>query len=99
MRGLYKEKYLIAIYDNKDNIINVGGIPRDIYNDCDSQEYNSLYIRIKRILEQKYEKQNKGTKVFLIDCFEEHEDIFNYEDKEFLKFMEEEQYKYKGRTN
>ena len=97
MKGLYKERYLIAIYDNKDNLISVGGIPRDIYSDYNSQEYNSLYIRLQRILKDKDINQNRGTKVFLIDCFEEHQDIFNYEDKEFLEFMKQEQHKYNGR--
>lgn len=81
MRGLYKGKYLIAICDRHGDIVDVGlSIPEIAARG----HRDALYAAFSksRIDRNKY-------KYVLVDCLEEHDDIFAEEDKLFLEFVEQ----------
>lgn len=84
MSKLYKGRYLIALYDENDNLIDVGCLPSQL----------KLYKnRPQSFYEQKSRGDSlfKNCKVYLIDCLEKHDDIFKEEDEIFLKeYMETE---------
>ena len=65
--GLYKKKYLIAVYDKDDNLVSVSG----------NAKLLSCAVRVALT--------RKLYKVYLIDVYEKHDDIFSFEDEIFLK--------------
>lgn len=71
MKDLYKGKYLIAIYDKNDNFIDV--------------QQRREYLGKRKYQFNRY----KGSQYsyHLIDCTEEHDDVFAYEDKVFLEWV------------
>ena len=83
MDNFYKGKYLIAIYDKEDNLLDVGWNIRDLnkknYSFCALNK--EVKRRRKRMKPQRYV-------LHLIDVTEKHNDIFREEDREFLKFWQ-----------
>ena len=78
--GLYKDRYLIAVYDKEDHLLDcvtslkdVGFLSKDtIYSEVSRNAFfNNVHCG-------KY-------RVFLIDCLEEHDDCFKEEDEIFLE--------------
>lgn len=75
---LYKGRYLIALYDKDDRLVDVGLRPSDL----------ELF---KHRPESFYEQTCRGDvkfyncNVYLIDCLEKHDDIFKEEDEIFLE--------------
>lgn len=79
MGKLFCDRYLLARYDDNDRCVAVGEQPYDVglsYQHFSHRRKGEPYYR------------GKGYKIYLIDCMETHGDIFNYEDKEFLKEMD-----------
>lgn len=74
---LYKGRYLIALYDKNDMLVDVGINPYDLK--C-TKVPNSLYQNICR---ERYSLF--GYTLHFIDCLEIHDDIFKEEDELFLK--------------
>lgn len=74
---LYKGRYLIALYDKDDMLVDVGISPFDLLT-C-SVRPHSLYKNVSRGRNSIF-----GYTIHLIDCLEEHDDIFAEEDKIFL---------------
>ena len=76
MKGLYKGRYLIAVYDRNDYLVDVGLSVKELH--C-----------VKRITHQMFSKTTHGgyqsRKYYLIDCLEKHDDIFAEEDEIFLQ--------------
>ena len=75
--GLYKGKYLIALYDWNDNLIDVA---TSVSKLC---KFNS-WSKLRHKLTHKNKTNKKMFKVFLIDCTEKHNDVFKTEDELFL---------------
>ena len=88
MKGLYKGKYIIAIYDENDDLIEVACKPEEL-----------KFFKNKRYLLpslNRYLRTNtspKHTKLYFIDCTEKHDDIFAEEDEIFLDFVKSELFK------
>ena len=80
MKDLYKGRYLIAVYDETDTCVGVFGSIKEIMK---IRKLNNPYSMFYRILNGKY--QFSSNTYHLIDCLEEHEDIFVEEDALFLK--------------
>lgn len=74
---LYKNRYLIAIYDKNDNLIDVACNPKELVG------YKHPYSMISHI----YHGKANTNKIYLIDCLEKHNDCFSHEDKLFLDFV------------
>jgi hypothetical protein len=79
MKGLYKGKYLIAIYDENDNLIDVGCNPKELLTFSSENPYSLFMRALKR----------RKNRVYLIDVTEKQEDIFAEEDEVFLDFVKE----------
>lgn len=81
MEGLYKGKYLIAMYDKQDNSIDVG---------CNPSELNTIF-KTKNAANSHFSHVWAGRRVdhrvHLIDVTEIHDDIFAEEDEIFLQFL------------
>lgn len=77
LHRLYKGRYLIALYDKNDMLVDVGINPYDLK--C-TKAPNSLYQNICR---ERYSLF--GYTLHFIDCLEIHDDIFKEEDELFLK--------------
>lgn len=78
LHKLYKGRYLIALYDKNDMLVDVGIDPFDLLT-C-SVRPHSLYENISRGRNSIF-----GYTIHLIDCLEIHEDIFKEEDELFLE--------------
>ena len=89
MKGLYKGKYLIAVYDEEDILIDVANELKQ------SLKYNSYYL--SRLANNKISNANSKYKVRVLDAITIHDDIFAEEDRLFLEFIKEE-YKPSART-
>jgi hypothetical protein len=78
MSVLYKDKYLIALYDKHDNLVDVGLRPKELelYKDNPRTFYECVC---------RGDKTFRGCKLFLIDCTVVHDDIFKEEDEIFIK--------------
>lgn len=78
---LYKDRYLIALYDKNDYLIDVGAEPKEL---------NFFRSRVSSFYEQvsRGDKRYRGCKMFFIDCKEKHEDVFKEEDELFLEEIE-----------
>lgn len=76
--GLYKGRYLIAVYDKNDNFI-----------DCATSLSELKFIQRQSVYSQISHKQffgeRKFVNVYLIDCLEKHNDCFKEEDEIFLR--------------
>lgn len=82
MRGLYKGKYLIAVCDRKGNVLDVGLSPKEIFRRAESrQRLYETFSKSRINVKSKY-------KYVLIDCLEQHNDVFTEEDQLFLDFVE-----------
>lgn len=83
MNGLYKGKYLIAVYDDEDNLIDVGCTPSrlNIVGRCKVTASN--YYHIYRV----FNKKQQNSRIHFIDCTEKHDDIFAEEDEIFLEYI------------
>lgn len=82
MKGLYRGKYLIAVYDKNDYLIEVACSPNELTCFKDQRravEYISKIANGHRI----------SSRIFLIDVTEKHNDIFNKEDQLFLEYIKE----------
>lgn len=76
---LYKNKYLIAVYDKRDFCIGVYDNLKELRKITKHADLN-LAIRSGKISTEKI-------KIYLINCFEIHNDIFKSEDKQFINFL------------
>lgn len=74
---LYKDRYLIALYDSDDMLVDVGLNPFDLFT-CENRP-RSLYENVSRGRDEIF-----GYTIHLIDCLEIHDDIFAEEDRIFL---------------
>mgnify|MGYP003490830985 CR=1 FL=1 len=74
---LYKGRYLIALYDEKDRLVDVGINALDLLTCRDKPK--SLYQNISRGRDSIF-----GYTIHLIDCLEQHDDIFFFFFKIFL---------------
>lgn len=81
MKGLYKGKYLIAIYDKDDYLLDVVTTPEDFRFGNKDTLRSELSRKLKNI--------DTNKKIHLIDCTEKHSDIFAEEDKIFLKYVKQ----------
>lgn len=79
MKGLYKGRYLIAIYDENDNLIDVGCNPKELLTYKSKYSYSAINLALRR----------GNNRMYLIDVTEKHEDIFAEEDEIFLDFVKE----------
>jgi hypothetical protein len=77
LHKLYKGRYLIALYDENDMLVDVGINPFDL--NCAIRPH-TLYENMCR---ERY--SFFGYTIHLIDCLEIHEDIFKEEDELFLE--------------
>lgn len=77
LHKLYKGRYLIALYDKNDMLVDVGINPFDLLT-CSIRPH-SLYENVSRGRNSIF-----GYTIHLIDCLEQHDDIFAEEDKMFL---------------
>lgn len=77
MKDLYKGRYLIAVYDKDENCIGVFKSIKEL------KKLSSTYKIFYSSFNSKY--FCLFHKYYLIDCLEQHDDIFSEEDKEFLK--------------
>ena len=80
-RKLYKGRYLIALYDSDDILVDVGVNSFELLT-CKANP-RSIYQNISRGSESIF-----GYTIHLIDCLEEHDDVFKEEDELFLKYIE-----------
>lgn len=78
---LYKDRYLIALYDKNDYLIDVGVEPKEL--NIFRSRVSSFYEQVSR-----GDKRYRGCKMFFIDCKEKHEDVFKEEDELFLQEIE-----------
>lgn len=84
MKGLYREKYLIAVYDKNDYLIDVACLPNELTcfkNQRRAIEYMSKIVNGHR----------RSSRFFLIDVTEKHNDIFAEEDQLFLEYVKSKQ--------
>lgn len=79
MKGLYKGRYIIAVYDNEDNLLEVETKAEDL-----------KFVNGNGLGRRK-NGDNSKYKVYLIDALEKHDDIFQEEDKIFLESIKTEQ--------
>lgn len=78
MEKLFKGRYLIALYDSNDYLVDVGLNPFDFVQKI--KRPHTVYENISKGNETLY-----GYKLHLIDCLEKHDDIFAEEDELFLQ--------------
>ena len=83
MKGLYKGKYLIAIYDKEDRLIDVACNVNELTHYKNSNTAWSIIGHVQR-------GSIKSDGIYLIDVTEKHNDIFSEEDELFLKWFNEE---------
>ena len=76
---LYKNKYLIAVYDERDFCIGVYDNLKELRKITKYADLNQAIYRGKVAREK--------IKIYLINCFETHNDIFKSEDKQFINFL------------
>lgn len=81
MEKLFKGRYLIALYDSDDCLVDVGLNPLELAKTV--KRPHTLYENISKGCETLY-----GYKVHLIDCLEKHNDIFAEEDELFLQTLD-----------
>lgn len=82
MKNLYKGRYMIAVYDEEDCLIDVGFNIKELLTCKKPSIFRS---NLSRHLNGK----RKNRKIYLIDLLENHNDCFCLEDKVFLKEFEE----------
>jgi DNA invertase Pin-like site-specific DNA recombinase len=80
MIKLYKGKYLIALYNKDDRLVDVGVSPREL--EFFKNRTNSFYEMVSR-----GDKMFHGCTLHLIDCPKKHNDVFKEEDEIFLREM------------
>lgn len=80
-RKLYKGRYLIALYDSDDRLVDVGLNSFELLT-CKANP-RSIYQNVSSGRESIF-----GYTIHLIDCLEEHDDVFKEEDELFLKDIE-----------
>lgn len=88
MKGLYKGRYIIAIYDKNDYLIDVVFSPKEMTGYSNANSARSFLSHILK-------GQCVGMHIHLIDIMEKQDDIFAEEDRIFLDFVKET----KGLTN
>ena len=81
MNGLYKGKYIIAIYDDDDYLIDVACIPSELKNFISDDSAKSA---IAHAFSGRTYKN-----LYFIDVTEKHNDIFAEDDEIFLEFIKE----------
>lgn len=74
---LYRGRYLIALYDKNDILVDVATLPSEL--ELFKRRPSSFYEQVCRGDNRLY-----GCRVYLIDCLEKNDDIFSEEDKIFL---------------
>lgn len=76
---LYKQKYLIAVYNKDDFLVDVV----DTVKELKFLNYRSVHTTLSK----KRKNLHAKYKYFLIDVYEPHNDIFQEEDELFKKFI------------
>ena len=80
MKGLYKGKYLIAVYDKEGYLVDVA---------CKPSEIRYIKGNLKSFLSRLASGKITSKRFVLIDVTEKHDDVFAEEDKLFLDFIKE----------
>lgn len=78
-KKLYKGRFLIAIYDKRDYLLEV------LVSPSESKLYSKRSLF--EMLSRKMKNPAKYKNIYLIDVFEKHNDAFADEDKIFLNFV------------
>lgn len=81
MKGLYKGKYLIAVYSKNGFLVDVACSPSELTCFGDKQAACNYISKIAN-------GYAKSSRVFLIDVTEKYDDVFAEEDRIFLEFIE-----------
>lgn len=76
---LYKQKYLIAVYNKDDFLVDVVDTVKEL-KFLNHRSVHTILSKKRKSLHAKY-------KYFLIDVYEPHNDIFQEEDELFKKFI------------
>lgn len=82
---LFRNRYLVAIYDKQDRLVDVIGAPSELKG-------NNKYS-VKNGVNRVINRHKSSKKYYIIDCLEVHDDIFKEEDEEFIKFINQEKTK------
>ena len=82
---LFKNRYLVAIYDKQDRLVDVIGAPSEFKG----ENKFSVISEISRVIN----RHKSSRKYYIIDCLKVHDDIFKEEDEEFIKFINQEKTK------
>ena len=80
MKGLYKGKYIIAVYDKNDYLIDVACLPSQL-NCFENKEVAMAHISHIAA------GRRTSNYIHLIDVTEKHDDIFAEEDQLFLEYV------------
>lgn len=89
MCRLYKDKYILALYD-KEDIVGVFDNIRDMFSIFRG---TITYTHLTRVVSDIYlnrDKQIYGLDIIFIDAFKVEDDIFSEEDKIFINYIENE---------
>lgn len=78
MKNFYRDKYLIAVYDKDDYLINIASSPSEIFSNISESSARSY---LNKVFKGKIKNEN----IYFIDVFEKHNDIFAEEDNIFLR--------------
>lgn len=78
MKGLYRGKYIIAIYDKDDYLIDVACMPTELLSYDTRNVAESLMSKI-------FNGKRKCNRVYFIDVTKRYKDVFIEEDRLFLK--------------
>lgn len=78
MKGLYLGRYLIAIYDHNDNLVDVVDSPSGLKMFKNEGHARSYVSRV-------FHGRIKHSQIHFIDVLEKNEDIFKEEDEIFIK--------------
>ena len=81
MKGLYRGRYLIAVYDKNDMLIGVADNAKEL-----AKWYKNEHVAAS-CMNHAIEKDIVDNRLFFIDIFESHTDCFRLEDKKFLDFI------------
>jgi hypothetical protein len=82
MKGLYKDKYIIAFYDEDDYLKDVGAKIKELHS-CKTHKSIHSYISSCFAGRIPYKR------LYFIDVTEKHNDIFAEEDEIFLQFIKD----------
>ena len=82
MKGLYKGKYIIALYDEDDYLKDVGAMTSEL---CCFENYNYMHSHICHC----FAGRRTDKRLYFIDVTKKYNDIFAEEDEIFLQFIKD----------